>query len=179
MSMQKDTISVTELIFDGPSVDALIQETLQARRHIPTFGQRVERYLQLAHLPVPNDAQAIANVEFSPELEAFLESDPRTPDATGACEEDLVPAGLHLVKDSGIYLLSNADSGTSKLPHVVYAQGFDSTADSYLVDMVAGGDDFTEFIDLPSHYELLARQHDLVINMTDAALTIWVRARAS
>ena len=68
-------------------------------------------------------------------------------------EENNGTPGLWLVKDSGIYLMSNGNpglpdpennhNGASQLK-VAYARGYGSTADYYTIRDAVGGDDFTE-----------------------------------
>lgn len=58
---------------------------------------------------------------------------------------DRIPAGFWLVKDQGVYLMSNGDR-TEHDP--VYAEGLGPRADYDLVRMLAGGDDFCTFVPL-------------------------------
>lgn len=59
------------------------------------------------------------------------------------------PAGLELVHDSGIYLMSNANEGEDE-PGVAYALGYNPSVDPNWYDdarSAVGGDDFSEGID--------------------------------
>ena len=66
-------------------------------------------------------------------------------DAPVPGEEDHGPAGLWLVKDEGIYLMSNS---FPKRGGPLYARGYGKNADWDAVRAAAGGDDFVEFIDI-------------------------------
>lgn len=68
------------------------------------------------------------------------------------------PAGLWLVKDQGIYLMSN---GYPQLPigeNTVYADGYGSDADWHAVQDAAGGDDVCE--DIPLAWAKYALDHN-------------------
>lgn len=63
-----------------------------------------------------------------------------------------VPAGLWLVKDSGIYLMSNGNPGLKdgdKPNKIVYAKGYNPEVDEDVWERcraAVGGDDFAEFL---------------------------------
>ncbi len=71
-------------------------------------------------------------------------------------DREKVPAGLVLVHDQGVYLMSN---GLPELPqgqHVVYAEGFGPRDDDSLFCSIVGGDDFGEYLPVEM-CELLAQ----------------------
>jgi hypothetical protein len=83
-----------------------------------------------------------------------------------------VPAGLHLVKDSGVYLMSNGTPrllapGKKDSSQVVYAQGH-SPADEWI-----GGDDFCDFLSLDTFEDIIAKGGKMiVITVTERTVTI-------
>ena len=84
---------------------------------------------------------------------------------------DRVPAGFWLVKDAGVYLMSNGDR-TAHEP--VYAEGLGPRAAYDLVRMLVGGDDFCTFV--PLHWadealRTLGATH-LVIHLTGSRITL-------
>ena len=78
-----------------------------------------------------------------------------------------IPPGLWLVKDEGIYLMSNGVTadGTRVPLDPVYAKGYDPTKRDRMAvwddarDAV-GGDDFVEFLPAEWAYDAAARQRD-------------------
>ena len=102
-------------------------------------------------------------------------------------EETTGKPGLWLVKDSGIYLMSNGSPG---LPHtksnhnrdsllkVAYANGYGPLADYDTIRQAVGGDDFTEGTLNVEWFEAalqLAEQHqrnEIIIKMTDTDIRL-------
>jgi hypothetical protein len=78
---------------------------------------------------------------------ALLESSRKAAKHSKAYKPDIDPGpGLELVKDSGIYLMSNdvTDLPTGVKRPVVYAEGYTPDADYDKVRDAVGGDDFVE-----------------------------------
>ncbi len=75
-----------------------------------------------------------------------------------------IPAALILVKDSGIYLMSNGVPdlpGTSNRNYVVYAETYGADADYHHIRRAAGGDDFAEALTLEMFKNPLAQAEKL------------------
>ena len=112
-----------ELMFNAREVREQIEHTKTAPLHKLTMSDRAELYGE--------------------DKMAHLQPD----------EENNGTPGLWLVKDSGIYLMSNGNpgqpntennhNGASQLK-VAYAKGYGPTADYYKISEAVGGDDFTE-----------------------------------
>jgi len=90
-------------------------------------------------------------------------------------QEDEVPAGLWLVKDNGIYLMSNgSDPWPNGKSVIAYAQGYEPDADDSwdrCRDAV-GGDDFCEFlgmdfVTLGKVYGLGGKTFNLIVSETE------------
>jgi hypothetical protein len=94
-----------------------------------------------------------------------------TRDPTYAQRElDEIPVGFWLVKDDGVYLLSNGDR-TEHDP--VYAEGLGPDADYDLVRDAAGGDDFCEFVPVDwADQALRERGTHLAIRLTATSLRL-------
>lgn len=121
------------LIFNAQEVAELIIESVEATDRIPTWGERLDEGARREGVDVEGtdieqwDSLAQAAEDFNP--------DPK----------------LHFVKDSGIYLMSNASNRRSLdgRPKVVYAQGFDPEKVDFEdwwdeARRIVGGDDFVE-----------------------------------
>ena len=95
-------------------------------------------------------------------------------------EENITPKkGLFLVKDQGVYLMSNGtnpgEKTMSELGLVTYAKGCNPTTDedwwsqgSYL----CGGDDFCEFIELEWVQFAIDTGHNLIIELSDTEMML-------
>ncbi len=127
----------------------IINHALQSERHTPVYDQLYEGRCRFDGVDVDFDA-CMDSGNFAKAEEV---------------DESKVPAGLMLVKDDGIYLMSN---GSERLPNpnggeesslVAYAQGYDSSKaadvdkrgfsdDVWQASREAvGGDDFSFFVD--------------------------------
>jgi hypothetical protein len=124
----------TILEFDADEVERHAQHARQAERRQPTFGQRYDPELR-------HDGK-------EPDLDA---------DGFPSADEvdfTAVPAGLHLVKDRGIYLMSNAENYEEEFgepPYgdvVPYAEEYGPDAAHEALARAVGGDDFCQFIPL-------------------------------
>lgn len=104
-----------------------------------------------------------------------------------------VPVGLILVKDDGVYLISNAvtkpEESPSKTGLISYAKGYE--APSKLADQDArgkqydkirnavGGDDFAESVGIsPTTAKLILDGMDFIVYLTPEQLTIQIRRAA-
>lgn len=152
---------MARLLFDGAGVAALIAETLNHPTHYMTMDQRLQAWA--------------TRTGKSPEIGRMRSEDFDDATAPTPGEERDAAAGLWLVKDQGIYLLSNA-VGRQAPP--VYAVGYGPDADWDHVREAAGGDDFVEYlpIDMPSLRAIDATQ-ELVIDLTPTQMRWEVRAR--
>jgi hypothetical protein len=103
-------------IFIDATVAQLIEQAQKAKLHIPTYDQSYE---MLGDDWIGGKVKA----------ETIM---------------DKIPAGLHLVKDQGVYLMSNGDSAkpVSETGLICYAEGFGPCGPHI------GGDDFVEHIPL-------------------------------
>jgi|HubBroStandDraft_4_1064222.scaffolds.fasta_scaffold314704_1 hypothetical protein len=103
-------------IFNGTMVAQLIEHAQKAKLHIPTYDQSYEM--------LGDDW-----IEGKVKAETIM---------------DKIPAGLHLVKDQGVYLMSNGDSAkpVSETGLICYAEGFGTDGPHI------GGDDFVEHVPL-------------------------------
>jgi hypothetical protein len=106
--------------------------------------------------------------------------------------------GLILVKDDGIYLLSNAKSEEGKAPLqtglIAYAKGYEAPsrlrtegasdddawgAQYEKIRDAVGGDDFAEAVNLPASVDkLLMDGMDLILYLTKDEITIQIRRAA-
>jgi hypothetical protein len=101
------------------------------------------------------------------------------------------PAGLYLVKDSGIYLMSNSTHRQSPVGggegcRVAYAVGFDPNTDEDVWERsrdAVGGDDFVEMIEVEDINEMIGRDKvgctHLEIRMTATSMAIALAKRKS
>ena len=95
-------------------------------------------------------------------------------------EATAIPKGLILVKDQGVYLLSNGlyaeDKTPTELGLVVYAENCNPETDKDWYDngqYICGGDDFAEFIDLDwVQYAQSKKCEYLIIEMTDNTMIL-------
>jgi len=112
--------------------------------------------------------------DIKPLVKHTLESDKRK-----ACwgQKDKIPAGLWLVKDEGIYLMSNGeqvvDSETGRLP-VVYAKGYNPhKADVWEKAYAVSSDDFCQFIPVKDFSDFLEWGADTItIKLTATTMQI-------
>lgn len=124
------------LTFDLAKVKPLADHAAAAAEHSPTFGQHFDRKFWKEGIGKLSD-------------DAIFKSDGEHLDLSK------IPAGLFLVKDRGIYLMSNGKPGLmredGKGHQVCYANGYDPEQDEEWYDLACsavGGDDFAEFIDI-------------------------------
>ncbi len=122
---------MTVLEFNPSAVWGALRHSMESRERRPTLMQQVQR---LAARHGIDEDQALEMYSIKGDFDVLAK-----PDAD-------VPAGLWLVKDDGIYLMSN---GTE--PHApVYASGFDPERNLGVwssASEAVGGDDFEEFLD--------------------------------
>lgn len=140
------------LIFSCSDILPLIEHSERAARRIPTFGQMCDPACRKDGA-APNDILEVS---------------------ADQVDIDKVPAGLWLVGDHGVYLLSNGESGADKPPEAVYAHGCDPrlNADFYRAkNSWFGADDGTEFLPLED-LEKARIAKTLVISMTEEHLEI-------
>lgn len=123
------TPSETSLVFDAEEVRRHVRHAQACDENLPTYSQMLDPDLRV-------DGQ-------SPENPLLASSD----------DVDLgqVPPALHLVKDAGIYLMSN---GTPMSPtfgdeppyDVAYADGYGRNASYEAKVQAVGGDDFCQIV---------------------------------
>jgi hypothetical protein len=129
---------MARLVFDGRAVARLLRDSRRSANRRPTMAQQVER---LAREQGINAAQADLAYGQLPDYEAISAPGPD------------IPVGLLLVKDSGIYLMSNGDR-TGGTPRVkgglapVYAEGYEKDREGVYdaAREAMGGDDSIEFL---------------------------------
>lgn len=137
---------MTTLIFDAQQVAGLILESVDATERIPTWTERLDEGARRKGVDVE---------------EVPIE----TWDSLTKLADDYNPGPkLHFVKDSGIYLMSNAtrDGRPDERPKPVYAEGFnpDKVAFEDWWDearRIVGGDDFVEPLDLTEGMVAMAK----------------------
>lgn len=115
-----------KLFFDSAEVWEQLKHALASPDHSSTLDQHLEYVMRTKGVDSDAAFALLSSVEM-PTQE--------------------VPAGLWLVKDDGIYLMSNAVAGRDG--HVAYAVGFNPTNNVGVWDAareVVGGDDFEEFL---------------------------------
>ena len=98
--------------------------------------------------------------------------------ATTYGQKGKAPPSLWLVKDEGIYLMSNGKPAMPAGHNVVYADGYGKNADYDAVREAAGGDDFVEGlpIDEAIHPDNIpADAKWLVVELTEETITLVVR----
>ena len=112
-----------ELIFRGHEVRRLVEHAMSQERHYPTLSQLCE-------------------------LQGIGPKDNRSPEKATNEHMRKTPPGLHLVKDQGIYLMSNGSDPrpASESGLIAYAEGYGPGADRNEVRAAAGDDDFVEFL---------------------------------
>ena len=120
---------MSELRFNPIDVAALLRDSTAAEKRRPTLDQQIDRLGTTKGL---SDEAAMEAAVGGGELDHAAGAD--------------IPAGLWLVKDDGVYLMSNAES--SGEPKVVYAQGYDPHQGEVWgkCQQVMGGDDMCEFV---------------------------------
>jgi hypothetical protein len=123
--------SLIALEFDPSAVWSALRHSMESGERRPTMTQRVQR---LASRKGLTEDQAVELYFSDGDLEELTKPG-----------RD-IPAGLWLVKDDGIYLMSN---GTGALAPI-YAKGFDPERKAGVwsgASDTVGGDDFEEFLD--------------------------------
>ena len=151
---------MAKLRFDATASAELLAHAEEAPTHRGTFGQLVEAHKQAAKVELRKLWTRIGRTFTEEELDAIAEENGERHAGSGK-DEDLpdYPPGLLVVKDQGIYLMSNG------LPHlaredepdsskVCYAQGgFTPNGNDQCWDNcrnAVGGDDFAEAINAES-----------------------------
>jgi hypothetical protein len=102
-----------------------------------------------------------------------------------------VPVGLILVKDDGVYLISNAvtEKPPSETGLIAFAKGLnapskldrlDARSEQYdKIRRAVGGDDFAEAVNLnPSTEQLIVDGMDFIVYLTADQITIQIREAA-
>jgi len=124
------------LSFDINQVRELAKHAAESAEHSPTFSQHFEK-------------------AFWKEGTGKLTDDEIFSKRGEHLDLSKIPAGLWLVKDSGIYLMSNGNPGLKREDGqrnvVCYAKGYNPSVDEDYYDKAraaVGGDDFAEFIPL-------------------------------
>ena len=120
---------MSELRFNPIDVAALLRDSTAAEKRRPTLDQQITR---LAAAKGLSDEAAMGAAMGGAELDHAAGAD--------------ILAGLWLVKDDGIYLMSNAELQGD--PKVVYAQGYDPHQGEVWdkCRQAMGGDDMCEFV---------------------------------
>lgn len=108
---------------------------------------------------------------------AFLKAGCQMPATGWLTEKEMdyakIPRCFHLVKDAGIYLMSNGQpylqnpkdvlrDPTTTHGWCIYAQGYGPAADYDAIRDAVGGDDFVEIIPLDWYEQALANQEDFL-----------------
>lgn len=124
------------LTFDLAQVKPLAEHAAAAAEHSPTFGQHFDRKFWKEGVGKLSDEEIFARQGEHLDLSK-------------------IPAGLLLVKDHGIYLMSNGHPGLMRGDgeghQVCYAAGHNPDINEDWYDSAShavGGSDFQEFIDL-------------------------------
>lgn len=148
-----------KLIFSLSAVRGLIAHAVASDERTPTFSQLYEPEFRL-------DGKHPADDHFANSSEI----DPRS-----------IPRGLLLVKDQGVYLMSNGKREEGEKPEVVYAEGlnpavaeFDDWWDS--ASDICGGDDFVEALPLSSLPTDGQQFSKLVVTVAGDSLTLEMAA---
>lgn len=122
------------LSFDITQARTLVDHAKSSPEHRPTFSQQFEQELWKEGVGPLSDEQI-----FQSKGEHM--------------DPSKIPAGLWLVKDQGVYLMSNGNPGLKnedgKGYKVCYAEGMNPKADEGWYEAACsavGGDDFAEFI---------------------------------
>lgn len=147
---------MAELRFNPIDVAALLRESAAAAKRRPTFDQQIGRLGAREGL---GDEAAMSAAIGGAELDS-------TPGAD-------IPPGLWLVKDDGIYLMSNAEPQGA--PKVVYAQGYDPHRGEVWDKCreVMGGDDMCEFVPADAFADVTAEDCTAaVVRVTRTTLSI-------
>ncbi|WP_455233589.1 DUF3085 domain-containing protein [Geopseudomonas aromaticivorans] len=149
------------LSFPLAEVRRLAEHADQCKEHAPTFSQHYDRAFW------KNPAADLSNEQVYVNKGEHLDL-------------SKIPAGLWLVKDQGIYLISNgsprlqAEGSDSSV--VVHAKGYNPECDEDWYDAArsaVGGDDFVEFIPLEwiEHAEKAGKTAlEIVMTETEMAL---------
>ncbi|MHB1524927.1 MAG: DUF3085 domain-containing protein [Candidatus Dormibacteria bacterium] len=149
---------MAELRFNPIDVAALLRDSAAAGDRRPTFDQQIARMGKANGL---SDEAA---------MDAAMGRTPLDSSAGGD-----IPPGLWLVKDDGIYLMSNAELQGE--PKVVYAQGYDpKSGDVWEKSRDAvGGDDMCEFVPADAFADVTAENCvAAVVRVTPNALSFGI-----
>ena len=135
------------LKFNIEAVRKQFEHAKQSNQHKPTYGEQFEAF--------GDDVFGMDYDEIVKKLN----------------EDNKIKPALWLVKDQGIYIMSNGDAPDR--PDVVYAQGYDPNTDGDVWDKcrdAMGGDDCCELID-----------HDTVVKLTSIpnAKTLGIKVTAN
>ncbi|WP_019583837.1 DUF3085 domain-containing protein [Thioalkalivibrio sp. ALE16] len=161
----------SSLVFPWGAIKPLIEHTRQCDRWQPTLAERVQAIIEAGH--ASNDWEAFRVMSESP----------------GVCANPPSEAGLLLVGDHGVYLMSSGipdlmapeDGGERRA--VVYALGCDPERDPDWYDTkqdTFGGDDGVDKIPL-SFFDSLEEQFSptdqdgLVVTFTDGQMAFSIR----
>ena len=150
--------------FKAADVEKLVEHVRQCEAHLPTFGQMLEPQY---HKP----GNEVAEGDF-----------PRAEDI----DLTKVPAGLHLVKDRGVYLMSNGSPrlpGDAEYNFVAYAEGYNPSVDAFdewydNARVYLGGDDFVEHIDVDwwDQFKSLGGGEHFDLDITEEKIALMVPA---
>lgn len=106
-------------------------------------------------------------------LQPLIEHAKNAPEHTTDYSLEQIGPGLFLVKDQGVYLMSNGEPAlkdeSGKRHRVVYAEGLDPHKDEDWYDLalaLCGGDDFGELIPMATIEAALAQGDTLEITLT-------------
>lgn len=130
---------MAELRFNPIEVAALLRESRAAEKRRPTFDQQIGR---LAAREGLGDEAAMGAAIGGAALDSAAGAD--------------IPPGLWLVKDEGVYLMSNAELQGD--PKVVYAHGYDPHQGEVWdkCQRAMGGDDMCEFVPVDAFADVTA-----------------------
>lgn len=147
------------LIFQVSEIKSLLDDSINASERRPTYAQLFDdKYSK-------SDAEPVKQGEWP---------------KSDRVDPTKIPAGLMLVGDQGVYLMSNNAQakkveGTDRLP-VVYAKGINPDIDSDYYEKkrrIFGGDDGVEFIDAEWLKEGIDNNcKQLVVTLTPKSLKI-------
>ncbi len=154
---------MSELRFDPMGVAALLRDSAAAEKRRPTMDQQITRLGATKGL---GDEAAMEAVMGGVALDHAAGAD--------------IPAGLWLVKDDGIYLMSNAEQQAE--PKVVYARGYDPHQGEVWdkCQRVMGGDDICEFVPADAFRDVTAENCvAAVVRVTSTSLSFGVLQTAS
>ena len=149
---------MAQLTFNPIDVAALLRDSAAAEKRRPTFDQQIARMGKAKGL---TDEGAMEAAMSGAALDHSAGAD--------------IPAGLWLVKDDGIYLMSNAEFQDA--PKVVYAQGYDPHEGEVWDKCrdVMGGDDMCEFVPADAFADVIAENCvAAVVRVTPNALSFGI-----